>query len=492
MFRKIYLLSLSIIYLMVMQCAVIYAKENSNILTIASMQEIQKHIDKDTLVLLDLDHTVFEGKEYGYGHGNWFYDQVEEGKTLGYEPKAVVARLFPHWLHSQQNTQVKAVEAITPTVIKELQDKGIKVMGLTSRQLPLADITLKQLSSIGIDFEASSFPVVSIDKTFSSPTLMKKGVIFCSDYNDKGAVLQAYLQKMQVTPQKVVFVDDGLRNIESVIKSFAGKPVEVAGFYYQTVDEHKKHHWNKALAQQAYYSEYLDSSHLPPFFLEKKNHTVKQDLLVSENAAIQEPYEFEILGKTFIGLPGVFSPKVFGATGDFAKILPIKKDVKILEIGSATGYFATLAALNGAAKVVALDISEAAVKNTKLNAQRHHVAAKVDARQSDIFSAVKANEKFDLIYWDIPFNHTDKTQLSALEKTIYDPNHQLLTRFLKDSARYLKPKGVVYLAYSPTHGNVDYLYALAKHEEWEIKTIKQYGEENTIQIALYALTKKSA
>ncbi len=37
--------------------------ETALIHTINSMQEINKYIDKDTLILLDLDHTVFEGKE---------------------------------------------------------------------------------------------------------------------------------------------------------------------------------------------------------------------------------------------------------------------------------------------------------------------------------------------------------------------------------------------------------------------------------------------
>lgn len=458
--------------------------------TIHSMQEIEKYIDSETLVLFDLDHTLIEGKQYGYGHANWFYDQIDEAKAQGLDENTTITKIFPHWLHSQQTTKVKPVEAITPALIKKLQAQGIIVLGLTSRQVPLAAITVNQLNDIDVHFSLPAFAQekLSVEYQYAAPTLMSHGVIFCSDYNDKGQVLHAYLDKLNMTPAKIVVIDDSLKHLHSVTKAYS-KEATVIGLHYPTVAEYKKQHWDPHFARQAYYGAYLNNTQLSPIFIERKKITKKQQQLIAANEAIKEQYEFDVLGKKFTGLPGVFSPKVFGGNGGFAKDIPVKKGMTILEVGTASGYFPIIAALNGAKKVVAVDISPKAVENAKLNAKQFGLTNVVEVRLSDIFSAIKKKEKFDIIYWDIPFNHTDKSELSELEKSVYDPNHLLLTRFLKEAPSYLKTNGIIYLGYSTTHGNIDYLYALAKHHGWMMQTMRQSGSEQTIQTVLYALSK---
>jgi len=347
---------------------------------------------------------------------------------------------------------------------------------------------VRQLASINVDFATTFAPSHPISLAFKAPALMYKGVIFCSDFNDKGPVLLAYLNKMKFSPRKIVFIDDTLHNLHSVNETFATQPIEVISLYYPLVANQSKTQWDPHVAQQGYYFNALKHPELVPFFIEKENKTKEQDALINHNLKITAPYEFEILGKTFIGLPNVFSPKVFGSDGHFAAALPLRPHINLLEIGSATGYFAVHAALKGAS-VVAVDISPQAVKNTQINAKRYSVEEKVDARISDIFSAIKHNEKFDIIYWDIPFNHTKRDKLSLLEQSVYDPEHRLLTRFLSQAGQYLKAEGKVYLGYSPTHGNNDYLHALAKHEGWQIRIIQEAGNPETIQTALYELKK---
>ena len=229
----------------------------SQIITIKSMQEIENYIEQDTLVLFDLDHTIFEGKEYGYGHANWFYDRIEQGKAQGIDEKTTIKQIFPHWLWSQKNTEVKPVESLTPGLIKKLQKNGIQMIGLTSRQVPLADTSLKQLTSIHISFKSDYLPKDTIAwTTFTAPTLMKDGVIFCSEYNDKGEVLHAYLEKINIHPKKVLFIDDGMRNLQSVMKAYSGEAV-VLGLHYPLVAEAKKQGWDAQKVHKIYYQTYL-------------------------------------------------------------------------------------------------------------------------------------------------------------------------------------------------------------------------------------------
>ena len=225
------------------------AHAGSAIHTIKSMQEMEKYIDAYTIVLFDLDHTIFESKNYGYGHLNWFYDEVEKGTAKGQNEKAIIFNLFPHWLVSQQNMQVKPVEEITPHLIKKLQHKGLMVIGVTARQVPLVDLTLNHLKEINIDFSSKKLPDVII-YGFQAPTEMKSGIIFCSEYNSKGKILKAYLDKQNIFPKKIVFVDDSIRHLHAVTKVYS--EVEVIGLHYPLVAEYKQKHWDKASAHNAY------------------------------------------------------------------------------------------------------------------------------------------------------------------------------------------------------------------------------------------------
>ena len=92
--------------------------------------------------------------------------------------------------------------------------------------------------------------------------------------------------------------------------------------------------------------------------------------------------------------PKVFSPKFFSSTDVFSEIFPYRRGDHLLEIGCGCGATAVLAALKGATEVVAVDINPHAVKNTRANVRLHDVDALVDVRESDVFSALRPDERF--------------------------------------------------------------------------------------------------
>lgn len=258
-----------ILYVLGTASLLAYFPAASRIETIHSMQEVEQYADQDVFVIFDLDHTIFEAKHYGYGHANWFYDRIEKGKKEGIDEKVTIYRIFPHWLISQKTTQVKPVEALTPALIKKLQKQKIPVMGLTSRQLPLAEISLRQLNSIDIHFDGELLPKETLSWFFKAPAMYKQGVIFCSEYNDKGEVLKAYLDKFNLTPKKILFIDDSRRNLESVIKAY-GNQATVVGLFYPLVAEYKKGHWDERATHEAYYEAALSHPELKGMPLEQR------------------------------------------------------------------------------------------------------------------------------------------------------------------------------------------------------------------------------
>src|SRR6266498_5014789 len=118
--------------------------------------------------------------------------------------------------------------------------------------------------------------------------------------------------------------------------------------------------------------------------------------------------EVEILGRRFVVLPGVFSPHYFDSTKLFSRFFPYRTENAFLEIGCGTGITSIFAVQGGAKHVLAVDINPRAVENAALNAILHGCEKAVETRQSDVFSNIRSEERFDTIYWNLPFIFVDE------------------------------------------------------------------------------------
>jgi release factor glutamine methyltransferase len=117
---------------------------------------------------------------------------------------------------------------------------------------------------------------------------------------------------------------------------------------------------------------------------------------------------------------------------------------RCLDIGCGTGILAIQLALNGAAHVHAIDISERAVRNTATNAFRNAVGDRVSVARVDVFPWVP-DEHYEVI-------------VACLDQTPIDPNQQVashravdywgrtpLDSVLTKLADALAPEGVAYV-----------------------------------------------
>lgn len=205
-------------------------------------------------------------------------------------------------------------------------------------------------------------------------------------------------------------------------------------------------------------------------------------------------YEVDILGQPFEVCPGVFSPKYFGSTPIFSRFIPYRQNDTFLEIGCGIGATAIFAAKNGAKRVVAVDINRAAVENTRRNALRHGVSDILDARFSDVFSAIPASEAFDTIYWNMPFIYVPESYnfRSVLERALFDPGYEITRKFLTESRRFLRQNGRVMVGFGD-FGQTDKLIDLATAAGYTVREIarEQSQEGGPVQFILYELTAKA-
>ncbi|MBH2006780.1 MAG: DUF2608 domain-containing protein [Myxococcaceae bacterium] len=217
-------------------CATLQVKKpvsEPEIHEISSIKELENWIVPDTLVLFDLDNTLFESTDM-VGHANWFNDMLKK------YPDRQDEILKRSW-GAIDRTDVRLIEEIAPKVIANLQKRGVSVMALTSRNLILLDATLRQVKSVGIDFSKTSH--------FEDSAYYHEGILFAHNNYPKGQALLNYLKDISFKPKRIILVDDLKKNLEDVC-SVTG----AIGLYYPIVD-HKRHlEWDEKEAERRWLS----------------------------------------------------------------------------------------------------------------------------------------------------------------------------------------------------------------------------------------------
>lgn len=196
-----------------------------------------------------------------------------------------------------------------------------------------------------------------------------------------------------------------------------------------------------------------------------------------------DKYEFNILGRTFIVHPNVFSPKYFKDTEPFAEHLPIQKGQTMLEIGPGTGAVSITAVYRGAKHVTAIDINPDAVANVKENAVLHHMQDHIDVRLGDVYDALTGGETFDVIFWNTPFGLIpEDAEITDLQKSVYDPGYKATERFIMGAKEHLNPDGIVYIGFSSTLGKMDLLEKFVHEAGFTLKKVFEIDSTEKYQV----------
>jgi len=144
-------------------------------------------------------------------------------------------------------------------------------------------------------------------------------------------------------------------------------------------------------------------------------------------------------------IPSVSNPKAL-RTGEFfaqqlAK-LRIGEHTSVLDLGTGSGICALQAARRARA-VVAVDINDAAVRCTRINAALNQLDHRVDARVGDLFAPVRGM-RFDLVLFNPPF--CDGAPRDARDAAWRSAD--LPPRFARELDAYLAPGGEALLLLS--------------------------------------------
>lgn len=166
--------------------------------------------------------------------------------------------------------------------------------------------------------------------------------------------------------------------------------------------------------------------------------------------------EVQALGGKIHPHYGVFSP-VRGEYLDLIAKAPLPSTELAFDIGTGSGVIAALLAKRGIKKVIATDLDQRALSCASQNIEHLGLSAQVELRQQDLFPDGVA----PLIVCNPPWIPVKPS--SSIEYAIYDPDSQMLKKFLAGVGLHLSPGGEAWLIMSDF---AEHLGLRSKEEFW--------------------------
>lgn len=213
--------------------APIYEIKNIAEITRYIAQKINLDNNEHPIVIFDIDDTLI--KQYmPHVTTQSFHARVEELENMGLSKNEALNQTENEHIEIQKITPLFPVETTTITLFNELQKHGISPLGLTARSPKLIDYTHSKLLPLGIDFTNQTlWPEESyIFENFERPPHYVPGIIFTHN-NNKGIVLQLFLEKMNFIPHVIIFIDDVLRNLKAVEDMANRLNIDYIGLHYK-------------------------------------------------------------------------------------------------------------------------------------------------------------------------------------------------------------------------------------------------------------------
>jgi release factor glutamine methyltransferase len=190
--------------------------------------------------------------------------------------------------------------------------------------------------------------------------------------------------------------------------------------------------------------------------------------LIGMMASHTSRYPCRSAGIDIVVLPQVFSPAYFTDSEWFAsEIAKLASGRTLLDIGTGTGIIALAAAKRGAL-VTATDINPHAVENARINFAAHGVAA--DVFEGDVYAAVADCSRFDLIFWNHPFNLGTNPREDALSLCGFDYQYNGVRQFIGGAPAHLAPGGRLLLGTS-TFAEVALIEQIADGVDFDVRVI---------------------
>ena len=144
-----------------------------------------------------------------------------------------------------------------------------------------------------------------------------------------------------------------------------------------------------------------------------------------------------------------------------------RSDDIVLDVGCGAGLM-TLAAATRVKRVLSIDISLEAVKNTKENLKQNNLGHNVSLIQSNLLSPFSQNTKFSLIFFNPPYLPEDEDSTDIDHAFVGGVRGiELTERFISEATQHLIKGGRIYVVVSSL-SDIDGVISTLEENDFDI------------------------
>ena len=152
--------------------------------------------------------------------------------------------------------------------------------------------------------------------------------------------------------------------------------------------------------------------------------------------------------------------------------ITIKPSDFVLDVGCGAGL-ATLVAASKALRVVSVDISFLAVRNTIDNLRKNSLGHNVSVVQSDLFVGLSNAPKFSMMMFNPPYLPADEMTTQMDHALVGgEEGSELTVRFVKEASSHLIKNGRLYVVVS-TLENTDAIIRTFKENNYQVEQVNE-------------------
>lgn len=218
----------------------VHAGEIVMTIDLAHIEELAEKLDCSSLILFDVDGTLIAPDDAILKpHRQRLFEEL----IAGHPERDLFRDIHLQAPHS-------LVDSASVALIQKFQEKGIPTVAFTAAPSKAkhpgepGDWRIDELLQFGFDFRPAfpDHPILHIpkepDKIFHP--LFKSGILF-SSLHPKGDILIHFLQILGFTPNKILFIDDNIAYVQSVVGSLERIGIECIGVHYTASQETPSH-----------------------------------------------------------------------------------------------------------------------------------------------------------------------------------------------------------------------------------------------------------
>ena len=188
-----------------------------------------------------------------------------------------------------------------------------------------------------------------------------------------------------------------------------------------------------------------------------------ENFQIYEGINLSEPFKLDVFD-------GVYPPAE--DTYLLLDAIAIESSDIVLDVGCGVGL-GTLVAASKARRVVSIDISHLAVRNTIQNLRNNGLGQNVSIVQSDLFGGISNTARFSMMMFNPPYLPADEMNTEIDHAVIGgEEGTELTKRFVNEASFYIIQGGRVYIVVS-TLADIDAIIRTFNENNFQVEQVNE-------------------